>query len=138
MRKSDQLYWKQVAFDEIDEMIATVDRNGDGRISYSEFRFEKKNWKWVAFHWSRLTNQQILRLTQNFLPFIHELPLEGWYIQQIMWKWCLGSHRGLKTSHHSGFSIWAQPYLKKYHWHIFSNERQMFGSNAYSLQNLLL
>ena len=29
---------KQAAFDEIDEMIATVDRNGDGRISYSEFR----------------------------------------------------------------------------------------------------
>ena len=32
---------KQVAFDEIDEMIATVDRNGDGRISYSEFRSKK-------------------------------------------------------------------------------------------------
>ena len=32
----------KVAFDEIDEMIATVDRNGDGRISYSEFRSFKK------------------------------------------------------------------------------------------------
>ena len=28
----------QVGFDEIDEMINIVDRNGDGRISYSEFR----------------------------------------------------------------------------------------------------
>ena len=39
----EKFFWfkrnkKQVAFDEIDEMIATVDRNGDGRISYSEFR----------------------------------------------------------------------------------------------------
>ena len=28
----------QVANREIEEMIKTVDRNGDGRISYSEFR----------------------------------------------------------------------------------------------------
>ena len=25
--------------EDLDQMIATVDRNGDGRISYSEFRF---------------------------------------------------------------------------------------------------
>ena len=42
----EKFFWfkrnkKQVAFDEIDEMIATVDRNGDGRISYSEFRSKK-------------------------------------------------------------------------------------------------
>ena len=29
----------QVGFEEIDEMIQIVDRNGDGRISYSEFRW---------------------------------------------------------------------------------------------------
>jgi Ca2+-binding EF-hand superfamily protein len=28
----------QVTYKEIEEMIRTVDRNGDGRISYSEFR----------------------------------------------------------------------------------------------------
>ena len=30
----------KVSIDEIDKMISTVDRNGDGRISYSEFRFQ--------------------------------------------------------------------------------------------------
>jgi hypothetical protein len=30
----------QVTYKEIEEMIQTVDRNGDGRISYSEFRSE--------------------------------------------------------------------------------------------------
>ena len=29
----------KVALQEIDEMIQIVDKNGDGRISYSEFRF---------------------------------------------------------------------------------------------------
>ena len=28
----------QVRVEEIDEMIRTVDKNGDGKISYSEFR----------------------------------------------------------------------------------------------------
>ena len=28
----------QVTYKEIDEMIRTVDKNGDGKISYSEFR----------------------------------------------------------------------------------------------------
>ena len=32
------LYSFQVPFDEIDDMIAIVDRNKDGKISYSEFR----------------------------------------------------------------------------------------------------
>ena len=29
----------KVTYKEIDEMIETVDRNGDGKISFSEFRF---------------------------------------------------------------------------------------------------
>ena len=33
----------QVAFGEIDDMIRTVDRNKDGKISYSEFR--------VSYRW---------------------------------------------------------------------------------------
>ena len=32
------LYYAQIKFDEIKEMIETVDKNGDGKISYSEFR----------------------------------------------------------------------------------------------------
>ena len=28
----------QVTYKEIDEMIKTVDKNGDGKINYSEFR----------------------------------------------------------------------------------------------------
>jgi Ca2+-binding EF-hand superfamily protein len=30
-----------VTYKEIEEMIRTVDRNGDGRISYSEFRLAR-------------------------------------------------------------------------------------------------
>ena len=30
----------RVGEEEVDRMIATVDRNGDGRISYSEFRWD--------------------------------------------------------------------------------------------------
>ena len=33
----------KVTFKEIDEMIETVDRNGDGKISFSEFRLSLKN-----------------------------------------------------------------------------------------------
>ena len=33
----------KVTFKEIDEMIETVDRNGDGKISFSEFRLNLKN-----------------------------------------------------------------------------------------------
>ena len=29
---------RQVTYKEIDEMIKTVDKNGDGKINYSEFR----------------------------------------------------------------------------------------------------
>ena len=29
----------KVTYKEIDEMIETVDKNGDGKISFSEFRF---------------------------------------------------------------------------------------------------
>ena len=32
-------FFVKVGFEEIDEMIKIVDRNGDGRISYSEFRW---------------------------------------------------------------------------------------------------
>ena len=32
------ILFQQVAFGEIDDMIETVDRNKDGKISYSEFR----------------------------------------------------------------------------------------------------
>jgi Ca2+-binding EF-hand superfamily protein len=31
----------KVTYKEIDEMIETVDRNGDGKISFSEFRLVK-------------------------------------------------------------------------------------------------
>jgi Ca2+-binding EF-hand superfamily protein len=31
-----------VTYKEIEEMIRTVDRNGDGRISYSEFRLARE------------------------------------------------------------------------------------------------
>ena len=34
----DQKYFPQISCAEIDEMINTVDKNGDGKISYSEFR----------------------------------------------------------------------------------------------------
>ena len=33
----------QINYKEIEEMIETVDRNGDGRISYSEFRQDDNN-----------------------------------------------------------------------------------------------
>ena len=32
------IQFQKVAFGEIDDMIETVDRNKDGKISYSEFR----------------------------------------------------------------------------------------------------
>ena len=32
----------QVTYKEIDEMIRTVDKNGDGKINYSEFRVSKE------------------------------------------------------------------------------------------------
>ena len=32
------IYYSQVTYKEIDEMIKTVDKNGDGKINYSEFR----------------------------------------------------------------------------------------------------
>jgi hypothetical protein len=37
--RNDVQYSLQVTYKEIEEMIRTVDRNGDGRISYSEFRY---------------------------------------------------------------------------------------------------
>ena len=33
----------KVTFKEINEMIETVDKNGDGKISFSEFRFISDN-----------------------------------------------------------------------------------------------
>ena len=33
----------KVTFKEINEMIETVDKNGDGKISFSEFRFISSN-----------------------------------------------------------------------------------------------
>ena len=33
---------------EIDEMIRTVDKNKDGKISYSEFRVKKAHTQWVV------------------------------------------------------------------------------------------
>ena len=41
----------KVSIEEIDRMISTVDRNGDGRISYSEFRLQshpEKNAKRIS------------------------------------------------------------------------------------------
>ena len=41
----------KVSIEEIDRMISTVDRNGDGRISYSEFRLQshpEKNAKSIS------------------------------------------------------------------------------------------
>ena len=32
----------KVTYKEIDEMIETVDKNGDGKISFSEFRYQRK------------------------------------------------------------------------------------------------
>ena len=50
---------------EIEEMIKTVDKNNDGKISYSEFRVERESYSslyfhtfhccrscWELFHWS--------------------------------------------------------------------------------------
>ena len=42
------LHWEiliQVTYKEIDEMIKTVDKNGDGKINYSEFRVRSLNFK---------------------------------------------------------------------------------------------
>ena len=33
----------KVTYKEIDEMIHTVDKNGDGKISFSEFRSKQQN-----------------------------------------------------------------------------------------------
>ena len=38
MEKGDKILILQVGFGEIEAMIGTVDRNKDGKISYSEFR----------------------------------------------------------------------------------------------------
>ena len=35
---TNYLILHQVTYKEIDEMIKTVDKNGDGKINYSEFR----------------------------------------------------------------------------------------------------
>ena len=38
LEKGDKILIVQVGFGEIEAMIRTVDRNKDGKISYSEFR----------------------------------------------------------------------------------------------------
>ena len=38
LEKGDKILILQVGFGEIEAMIGTVDRNKDGKISYSEFR----------------------------------------------------------------------------------------------------
>ena len=56
----------KVTYKEIDEMIETVDKNGDGKISFSEFRwiyilhsgiFEIL-WTTIAKDWAKLAGQR--------------------------------------------------------------------------------
>ena len=48
----------QCGFKEIDEMIATVDKNEDWKISYSEFRVKKKKNIMISF-WSHRLSETI-------------------------------------------------------------------------------
>ena len=38
----------QITLSEIEDMITTVDKNKDGKISYSEFRVRKAHNQWVV------------------------------------------------------------------------------------------
>ena len=41
----------KITYKEIDEMIHTVDKNGDGKISYSEFRYISVQEYFYLFGW---------------------------------------------------------------------------------------
>ena len=88
-----------MALDEIDEMISTVDRNGDGRISYSEFRWTKK----CENEDRNLPNLKGCLNIAFFTPV--PLIVGRWYIHQITRKWCFGSQGGFDKSSFGTFNL---------------------------------
>ena len=94
-------------------MISTVDRNGDGRISYSEFRWQKKC---ENEYRNLLCMEGCLNITLFFYIafFFTPVPLivGRWYIHQITRKWCFGSQGGLDKSSFGTFNL-SHANLKK-------------------------